>query len=204
MDKFSLFFAFYSLILGLSITEALGGFGQFVRSHALHKLGAQTTLLALYIFIAIAATWIDAFTALRAVDLDVQSLWAPILTSTAFYLAAVVVFPSRSADFEHLDEYYTQHKRLVVGLLLAAELLVDYTFLPFIEQGYRDHQPSFFLYFLPFHLVQKVAYLGAFLARSKRWNIFWLAVLIFLLLFNYWVNGAIPQLIDRTYGPRLF
>jgi hypothetical protein len=204
MDKFSLFFAFYSLILGLSITAVLGGFGEFVRSHALHKLGAQTTLLALYIFIAIAATWIDAFTALRAVELDVESLWAPILTSTAFYLAALIVFPSRLADFEHLDEYYARHKRLVIGLLLAAELLVNYTFWPLIEQGFRNHQPSLFLYFIPFHVVQKIAYAGAFLARSKRWNIAWLALLISLLLFNYWVNGAIPELIDRAYGPRLF
>src|SRR5438270_13563851 len=106
MDKFSLFFAFYSLILGLSITEILGGFGQFVRSHSLHKLGAQTALLALFTFLAITATWIDAFTALRAVDLNVESLWAPILTSTSYYLAATVVFPSRSADLERLDDYY--------------------------------------------------------------------------------------------------
>jgi hypothetical protein len=200
MDKFGLFFAFYSLILGLAITEILGGFGQFVRSHALHKLGAQTTLLALYTFTAITATWIDAFIALRTVDLNVESLWAPILTSTSYYVAAVVVFPSRSADFERLDEYFAEHKRLVIGLLLAAELLVNFTFLPLMVQGYRDRQASFFLFYLPFHVVQKVAYVGAFLAKGKRSNIAWLSVLIALLLFNYWDNGAIPQFLDERYG----
>jgi hypothetical protein len=204
MDKFGLFFAFYSLILGLAVTELLGSFGQFVRSHALKKLGVQTALLALYTFVAITATWIDAFTALRSVDLDVESLWAPILTSTAFYLAAVVVFPSRSADFDRLDDYYAEHKRLVVGLLLAAELLVNFTFLPLIEQGYRQRQPSLFLFFMPFHVVQKIAYAGAFLATTKRWNVIWLLLLIFLLLFNYWDNGAIFRAIDQSYGPRLF
>ena len=204
MDKFGLFFAFYSLILGLAITEVLSGFAQFVRSHTLQKLGAQTGLLALYVFVAIAATWIDAFTALRSVDLNVESLWAPILTSTAFYLAAVLVFPSQAADLDNLDEYFFRHKRLVVGLLLAAELLVNFTFLPLIEQGFREHRPSLFLYFLPFHIVQKVAYAGAFFARSKRWNIIWLLVLSVLLVLGEWDNSALFQMLDRTYGPRLF
>jgi len=204
MDKFGLFFAFYSLILGLAITEVLGGFAQFVRSHTLQKLGAQTALLALYVFVAIAATWIDAFTALRSIDLNVESLWAPILTSTSFYLAAVLVFPSRQADLDNLDAYFSRHKRLVVGLLLAAELLVNFTFLPLIEQGYREHRPSLFLYFLPFHIVQKTAYAGAFIARSKRWNIIWLLLLSVLLVLGEWDNSALFQMLDRAYGPRLF
>jgi hypothetical protein len=200
MDKFGLFFAFYSLILGLSITELLGGFAQFVRSHALHKLGAQTALLALFTFLAITATWIDAFVALRTIDLDVVSLWAPILTSTGYYVAAVVVFPDRAAEFNHLDDYFAQHKRLVIGLLLAAELLVNFTFLPFMAEGYRSARASFFFYYLPWHLVQKTSYAGALLARTKRSNIAWLVVLILLLLLDYWNNGAIPRLLDQRYG----
>lgn len=200
MDKFSLFFAFYSLILGLAVTEILRGFGQFIRAHSLHKLGAQTVLLAVFTFCAITATWIDAFIALRSIDLNVESLGAPILTSTAYYLAAVIVFPSRSVDLEHLDDYYLQHKKLVIALLLAAELLVNFTFLPLMVQGYREGQPSFFYFYLPFHVVQKVAYVGAYLAKSKRSNIVWLTILILLLVFNYWDNGAIPQFIDRTYS----
>jgi len=200
LDKFSLFFAFYSLILGLAVTEVLHGFAQFVRAHALHKLGGQTVLLAAFTFLAITATWIDAFRALRSVELTVESLGAPILTSTIYYVAAVIVFPSRSVDLEHLDDYYLQHKKLVIGLLLAAELLVNFTFLPMMVQGYREGQPSFFYFYLPFHVVQKTAYVGAYLARSKRSNIVWLAVLIFLILFPYWDQGAIPQFLDRTYS----
>lgn len=200
MDKFSVFFAFYSLILGLSVTELLGGFGQFVRSHSLHKLGAQTALLALFTFLAITATWIDAFSALRAVNLNVESLWAPVLTATSYYLAATIVFPSRSADFERLDEYYLEHKRSVITLLFASEMLVTFTFLPAMLEGYRDRQPSFFFFYLPFNVVLKGSYVGAFLARGKRSNIGWLSLLNLLLLFNYWNNGAIPQLIDHYYG----
>jgi hypothetical protein len=79
-------------------------------------------------------------------------------------------------------------------------LLVDFTFLPLMIQGYREGQPSIFYFYLPFHVVQKVAYAGAYLAKSKRSNIAWLTLLNLLLLFNYWDNGAIPQFIDRAYG----
>lgn len=200
MDKFSLFFAFYSLILGLAVTEILKGFGHFARAHSLHKLGWQTTLLAIFTFSAITATWIDAFTALRSVDLNVESLGAPILTSTAYYLAAVLVFPSRSVDLERLDDYYLQHKRLVIGLLFAAELLVNFTFLPLMIEGYRTGSPAFFYFYLPFHVVQKAAYVAALFAKGKRANIAGLAVLILILLFNYWDNGAIPQFLDQSYA----
>jgi hypothetical protein len=201
LDKFSLFFAFYSLILGLAITEILKGFGHFVRAHSLHKLGWQTTLLAIFTFFAITATWIDAFTALRSVDLNVESLGVPILTSTVYYLAAILVFPSRSVDLERLDDYYVQHKKLVIALLIASELLVTFTFLPQMIEGYQERTPSFFYFYLPFHVVQKVAYVAALLAKGKRANIAWLTLLILLLLFNYWDNGAIPQFLDRTYDP---
>ena len=69
-----------------------------------------------------------------------------------------------------------------------------------LVKGYREGQPSFFYFYLPFHVVQKTAYVGAYLARSKRSNIVWLAVLIFLILFPYWDQGAIPQFLDRTYS----
>ena len=90
--------------------------------------------------------------------------------------------------------------RLTLALLFAAEMLVTSTFLPLMVEGYRQRQPSFFLFYLPFHVVLKGSYVGAFLARSKRTNIVWLSLLSFLLLFNYWNNGAIPQYLDKLYG----
>jgi hypothetical protein len=48
--------------------------------------------------------------------------------------------------------------------------------------------------------VQKAVYVAALLATSKRANILCLSLLILLLLFNYWDNGAIPQYLDQTYA----
>ena len=200
MDQFSLFFAFYSLILGLAIAEILGGFGRFVRSHATHKLGAQTALLALFTFVSITATWIDSFKTLRSIGLDVGSLWAPILTSTFYYLAATVVFPSNATDLDRLDDYFAAHKRFVVGFLFACEMLVTYTFYPIIWQGIQVHPEASLLFYLPYTVLLKGSYVALFFVRSKQANIAWLAILIFLLIFFYWDNGMIAQSIEQRYG----
>ena len=94
VDRFSFFFAFYGLILGLAVTELLGGFAAMVRARALRRLEPETALLALLTFIAICATWIDAWDSLQAITLDFAGLWAPILLATLYYLAAAVIFPA--------------------------------------------------------------------------------------------------------------
>ena len=200
MDQVSLFFAFYSLILGLAITEVLGGFGRFVRSHATHKLGAQTALLAIFTFVSITASWIDSFQTLRSIQLDVESLWAPILTATCYYLAATVVFPTSATDLDHLDDYFAERKRFAIGFLFACEMLVTYTFKDIIYEGAVQHPETFLYFFLPFHIILKGSYIALFFSKSKRANIFWLSILILLLMFVYWDHGTIAQMIDKAYA----
>src|SRR4051794_31175114 len=106
LDKFSFFFAFYGLILGLAVAELLGGFAGMVRAHALKKLEAQTALLALLTFVLICATWVDAFTMSRSITLDFSNLWAPILLATFYYLAAAVIFPRDPGQYAHLRAYF--------------------------------------------------------------------------------------------------
>ena len=102
MDSFSYFIAFYSLILGLALTELLGGFEHLVRAKALRKLEPQTALLALFILIDICSTWVDSWLSLKDVTVNFAGLWAPVLLAICFYLAAAVVFPRDEADHDLL------------------------------------------------------------------------------------------------------
>jgi hypothetical protein len=200
MDRFNLFFAFYGLILGLALTEILSGFGHLVRTRSLHRMEAQTALLALFGFLAITTVWIDAFTALDKVQLTIQSLWPPILTATFYYLGATVIFPSDPADFDRLADYYAERKRFVVTMFFACELLATYMFLPIIKTGLREAPAATWLYYLPFNLLMKGSYIGVLLARSRRANLAWLATLILLLGGQYWENGAIGDWVQQRYG----
>ena len=200
MDRFSFFFAFYGLILGLAVTELLGGFAGIVRARALKKLEMQTALLALLTFIVICATWIDAWTTLTKISLNFGALWAPILLATFYYLAAAVVFPSDPRAFGQLATYYAERKRFVVGMLLAAELLVTFTFRGVVAVELQSKPALFWLWFLPYNVAIKGSYVALFLVRGRRANIAWLVTLILLFMVPYWVHGLMESLISSHWG----
>jgi hypothetical protein len=201
MDRFSFFFAFYGLILGLGVTELLKGFAGYVRLRSLRKIDPQTALLAFLIFVLIGATWIDAWDSLKRISLDFQGLWAPILLSTAYYLAAAITFPRDSEDLDHLADYYGKRKVFVVALLLAAEFLVNYTYRGVLIETYKSQPDVFWFYQLPYNVVIKLAFITLLLARRKRTNIVALLVLLGLFLVPYWVHGGgIPSWVHAWFG----
>ena len=85
-------------------------------------------MLALFVLLAVCATWIDAWDSLRDTPLDFAGLWAPILIAILYYLAATVTFPKDPADWPELDDYYPKRKRFVGLLLLAAEFVVNWSY----------------------------------------------------------------------------
>jgi hypothetical protein len=200
MDSFSYFIAFYSLLLGLALTELLGGFAHMVRAKALKKLEPQTALLALFILVDICSTWIDSWLALKHVSVDFAGLWAPVLLAICFYLAASVVFPHDEADHERLADYYRERKRFVVGLLLAGEMLIHVTYLHVFEQRIA-HQPEvFWLWMVPYNLAIEASMVAIMFLRSRRANIVLLIVLLLLIMIPYWDQGSIQNALARQYG----
>jgi len=200
VDSFTYFVAFYSLILGLGLTELLGGFAHMVRAKALNKLEPQTALLALFILVDICSTWVDSWLTLKHVPVDFAGLWAPMLLAICFYLAASVVFPHDEADHERLADYYRERKRFVVGLLLAGEMLIHVTYLPILEQRFA-HQPElFWLWTVPYNLAIEASMVAIMFLRSRRANVVLLVVLLLLIMIPYWDQGSIQNVLAGQDG----
>jgi hypothetical protein len=199
LDRFSFFFAFYGLILGLAATELLSGFAGFVRARALKSIEAQTALLGLFTFLAICATWIDAWDSLQGVSLDFAGLWAPILIATCYYLAATVIFPRDPAEFGRLALYFAERKQFVVAMLLAAEVLVSATFLGVFARELQQRPAVFWLYDLPYNLTIKASFVALLFVRARRANIVLLVFLILLFLIPYWEHGTLSGWIHRHF-----
>lgn len=199
MERFNFFFAFYGLILGLAATEILKGFGVFVRTRSLNKIDIPTALLALFIFLDICATWIDAWQSLRGVSLDFSGLWAPLLLATLYYLAATVVFPRDEKDVEDLSNYYYERKTFVVGALLVAEFLVNYTYLPRAQAMLAASPTAFWFWYIPYNVAIKGAFVALLFLQTRRANIIALSALIFLFLVPYWDAGLIESWIQHTW-----
>jgi hypothetical protein len=200
VDSFSYFITFYGLILGLALTELLGGFAHMVRARALRKLEPQTALLALFILIDICSTWIDSWVSLKQVTVDLAGLWAPVLIAICFYLAAAVVFPHDEADHERLADYYRERKRFVVALLLAIEMLIHVTYLPIFEERIAHRPEVFWLWTVPYNLAIEATMIGVILLRSRRANIALLVLLVLLILVPYWDQGVMQHAVARHFG----
>lgn len=200
MDRFSFFFAFYGLILGLAVTELLGGFAGMVRARAIRKLEPQTVLLALLTFVIICAGWLDAWATMKTVTLNFAGLWAPILIGTAYYLAAAVIFPRDPAKYEELATYYSERKRFILSLLIIAELLVSVTYRSALVEQFTHRPAVFWLWSAPYKLAILGSFVGVWFARSRRTNIAFLATSLLLFMIPYWQRGNITAAISRHYG----
>jgi hypothetical protein len=200
VDSFSYFIGFYSLILGLALTELLGGFAHMVRAKALKKLEPQTALLALFILVDICSTWVDGWLSLKDVTVNFAGLWAPVLLAICFYLAAAVVFPRDEADHERLADYYRERKRFVVGLLLAGEMLIHVTYLHVFEDRIAHHPAVFWLWTIPYNVAIEATMIALLFVRSRRANIVLLVLLLLLIAVPYWDEGSIPNAIARQFG----
>jgi hypothetical protein len=186
VDRFSFFFAFYGLILGLAVTELLTGLGNVVRAGTLKRLGAQTALLALFTLLLICATWIDAWLSLKDVQLDFAGLWAPITIAILYFLSATIVFPRNPAEWTTLDDYYAEKKRFVLGLMLAAEFVVNYSFRSVFIANWQ-HNPAMFWKEMVYNTLIKLVLVFAIFAKGKRWNVAALVALIAIFVGIYWV-----------------
>jgi len=187
MDRFSFFFAFYGLILGLAVTELLTGFGNVVRADTVKRLGAQTALLALFALLVICATWIDAWWSLKDVSLDFEGLWAPIVIAILYFLSATIIFPRNPAEWATLDDYYARKKRIVLGLMLAAEFVVNWSFRAVFISNWQHNRAYFWQHSVFYNVLIKLVFLAAIFAKGKRWNVAALAGLIAIFVAIYWV-----------------
>jgi hypothetical protein len=199
LDKFSFFFAFYGLILGLAVTELLAGVARLVRAR-IRSIELQTALLALLTFLIIVATWIEAWETMRNVQLNLGNLWAPVLLATCYYLAASVVFPSDPADFDDLGAYYSSRKSFVVATLFVAELVVTVTYADIMAFLLANRPAEFWLWMLPFKFVILGAFAAIYLARSRRANLAALAVALLMFTLPYWQFGIVRETIARHFG----
>ncbi len=202
MDRFSFFFAFYGLMLGLAVTELLSGFAGMVRAHALKRIEAQTALAALLTFVLIVATWVDTYTMSRSITLNFGDLLAPVLLSTFYFLAAAVIFPRDPRQYSHLRAYFAARRQFIVGMLFAAELADVWLNIPFFKQALATEPGYFWGWLIPINVLIKGVFLALFLTRGRRITIALLAAQIIILMVPYWHShdGAVQKFTMHLFG----
>lgn len=200
MDRFEFFFTFYGLILGLAAAEILSSLGAYVRARPLRSLELQSGLLAFLTFLVICATWIDAWVTRDTFELSFASMFAPIGSATAYYLAAVVVLPKEESDFDAMSAYFLRRKKFVVSMLIAAEVFQKIVFLPIFAQTLAEAPAVFWLLMFPINIALFALWTVLLVAQKRRTIIAAIVLQIVLFSIPYWSAGWASQAIARAYG----
>jgi hypothetical protein len=120
---FDFVFSLFGLLLGLSLAEVLGGLARTLKQRKMVRLGWLTPLLGLLVMVDLASSWAQAWALRDAIPATFLTLVVGLFVTGLYYLAATLVFPDECAQWPDLDDYYFQHKRQVLGGMLASRVL---------------------------------------------------------------------------------
>lgn len=125
MSGFDLVFAAFGLLLGLAISEVLGGFSRALklkRGARAVRIGWLTPLLGLFVLLDLTSFWLTAYEARAQMDANYLTLTAVLALVGVYYLAATLIFPDEPEEWPDFDHWYDRHKRLVIGGVLCANI----------------------------------------------------------------------------------
>jgi hypothetical protein len=120
---FDFVFSLFGLLLGLSLAEVLGGLARILKQRKMVRLGWLTPLLGLLVMVDLASSWAQAWALREAIPATFLTLVVGLFVTGLYYLAATLVFPDECAQWPDLDDYYFQHKRQVLGGMLASRVV---------------------------------------------------------------------------------
>ena len=125
VSDFEFVFALYSLLLGLSMVEILGGLGRALEARFAAEatrerfaIGWLTPLLAVFVMLDLLSFWQAAWTLRASIAVNGSTLMAVAAFASLYFLAARLVFPSHPEGFTDLDTHYFRVRRVVIALLL--------------------------------------------------------------------------------------
>src|SRR3954470_3386267 len=123
MTAFEFVFSLFGLLRGLSLAEVLGGLARTLKQRRAVKLGWLTPLLGTLVMLDFTPSWALAYSLRDSIPANFLTLVIGLLVTGLYYLAATLVFPDEASKWRDLDMYYFEHRRQVLGGMLASRML---------------------------------------------------------------------------------
>lgn len=126
MNDFEFIFVFYALLLGLSMVELLSGFGRTLENEfeteakdKRFRIGWLTPLLGLFVLLDLLSFWVMAWVFRDIVQVTPQTLLGVTAFTSAYYVAARLVFPTNPDRFQDLNTHFFRVRRTVMAILIG-------------------------------------------------------------------------------------
>jgi hypothetical protein len=168
LSQFEFFMTFYGLLLGLGTAELFGGFASILRERDPPRLGIILPLVGVIALIEVMATFIDAWTSLRGIGINMPQFAVPMLVGLVYFVLGVVMVPRHLDDWPDLDFYFDRRRPWILGLLLTANLLLMITEITAMVQGHRPSDPATLTNYALRNLWLFASYAVLLLSR-RRW-----------------------------------
>jgi hypothetical protein len=184
MSNFEFVFSLFSLMLGLSLANVLGGLGDALQERRRVNVGVLTPLLGLLITIDIASCWTVAWSLRDRIQPTFFSLLCGLAVTGTYYFISRMVVPRNTTEWPDLDDYYWGHKRWILGGQIFCDASAYAAQMALHENplaGILDKVFAGFLF---------VGLFAALLAKGKRLNI---AMLVGLILLYYLIGAVVSQ-----------
>lgn len=187
MSDFEFVFALYSLLLGLSMVELLGGLGRAIEvrfaaeaaadaeaGKGKFAIGWLTPLLAVFVMLDLLSFWRAAWVARGDIAVSGSTLMAVAAFASVYFLASRLVFPSHPEGFASLDTHYFRVRRIVIGLLLAllGAQIAYYAAHPVLAKALTDPLA------LGLTFVLAALMIAAMAVKGTRWSVAVLSLLV--------------------------
>lgn len=121
MSAFEFFFTFYSLIMGLAVANAAGGFGAMWRDRHDLRIGWCVPLLSALILFSAVGVWLAAWSDAETQVINQIQLFAALGVAVPYVFISVAMFP-RDASGGRLDAHYLSHSRSLIGAVMVSRL----------------------------------------------------------------------------------
>lgn len=122
MDTFSFVFSLYSIILGLALTEVLGGAARANEERRRVRIGWPTGLLAGTLVADITLFWRIIWRAHSVIPDTSAALFAGVIICGLYYFAAVLTFPKEKPESASLDDHFAAEKNKILSCIWFANL----------------------------------------------------------------------------------
>jgi len=123
MSAFEFFFGFFSVIMGLAAATLAAGLADVLKSRQVIKVGLLTPLLAVFMLLDISTFWVNGWQSGQDIEITHATIYLGLTITLVYFLAASLVFPKDPTEWESLDFYYDQHRRLPLAGVLFCNLV---------------------------------------------------------------------------------
>lgn len=124
MSGFEFIFSLFGLLLGLALAEALGGLSKALKVRHRIRIGWSTPLLCLFVSCDVVTLWMYGWGLREKLFPTWPVVFGGFLLTGVYFVAASLVFPDQPEDWPDLDAYFERQRRLVLGVIMACNLVV--------------------------------------------------------------------------------